>query len=168
MQWMSLQVANIQLMAVKRAMREWSRTLKNTATSHHCSLCWSEAGWRLLAAQNPAWPPRQLTHTNFHTTCKNTVPHQCWVMHMRGRMNYTGLFERICAISEEELYKAPLPDGRESVCLSSAQFTQGQVPRRRALTGSLVKDTENKVTVSSASLKNFSKGPNPTSYVKLG
>lgn len=73
-------------------------------------------------------------------------------------MNYTGLFECICAISEEELYKAPLPDEGESVCLSSAQFSQGQVPPRTALTGSLVKDAENKVVVFSAICKNFSEG----------
>lgn len=51
-------------------------------------------------------------------------------------MNYTGLFECICAISEDELYKAPLPDEGENVCLSSAQFTQGQIPCRTALLGS--------------------------------
>lgn len=53
-------------------------------------------------------------------------------------MNYTGLFECICAISEEELYKASHPSEGESVCLSSAQFTQGQVPHRKTLTVSLV------------------------------
>lgn len=82
-------------------------------------------------------------------------------------MNYKGLFECICAISEEELHKAPFPDEGESVCLSSALFTHRQIPRRRALTGSLVKDTENKVTVFSAILKNFSEGPNPRSCIKL-
>lgn len=82
-------------------------------------------------------------------------------------MNYTRLFEYICAISEEELYKAPLPDKGETVGLSSAQFTQGQVPRRRALTGSLVKDMENKVTVFSAILKNFSQGLNLRYCIKF-
>lgn len=82
-------------------------------------------------------------------------------------MNYTRLFECICAISEEELYRAPLPDKGESVGLSSAQFTQGQVPCRGALTGSLVKDMENKVTVFSAILKNFSQGLNLRYCIKF-
>lgn len=41
-------------------------------------------------------------------------------------MNYTRLFECICAISEEELYKAPLPDKGESVV-----FLQHSSPKDR-------------------------------------
>lgn len=40
-------------------------------------------------------------------------------------MNYTGLFECICAISEKQLHKAPLLDEGESV------FLQHSSPRDR-------------------------------------
>jgi len=82
-------------------------------------------------------------------------------------MNYAELFECICAISKEELYKAPLPDEAKSVRLSLAQFTEAQATLRRALTRSLVKDTENKESVFTAILKNFSEGPSPRSCISL-
>lgn len=75
-------------------------------------------------------------------------------------MNCTGLFECICAISEEELYKAPLPDEGESIVhlgTGSMQESSNRLP---------FKDTENEVTVSSAIRKDFSGGPNLRSYVE--